>query len=123
MIRASFAVPTSLVLLAMVGMMIVFMHDSRDGGVPFIVILLGIFSAATVINALYIEWRRPGPGRRMPGWALPVSGTLGGLAVCAQLAIYLANDLQDEPVQWFLHAPGLAMLVALAALLHVAWRD
>ena len=121
--RGSLLLPITLVVLSLAGMMIVFMHEGEN--VPDVIMLLLIGVIATIVNSAWLEWRNRKRPRRpsLPGWVLPFAGTVGGLAACAQLAIYLANSLQEEPVQWFLHVPGLTALLALAAAVHVAWRD
>lgn len=115
--------PIVLAITAMIGMMITFMHEGD--AIPAIIPVTGILVVLVLVNAIGVEWRarrQRWPGR-LPGWALPFAGTIGGLATCAQLAIYLANDLQDVPVPWFVHVPGVAALIAVVAALHVAWRD
>lgn len=121
--RGSLLLPIALVLLSLAGMMIVFMHEGER--VPDVIMLLLLGAIAAIGNSAWLEWRnrRSPRGRSLPGWVLPFAGTVGGLAICAQLAIYLANSLQEQPVQWFLHVPGLTALIALFAAVHVAWRD
>ena len=112
--------PLLLVLVSMIGMMIAFMVDTDQP--PAIIPIIGIVSLAVILNATWLEFRRHGRRSRLPGWVLPFAGAVGGLAICAQLAIYLANSLQDEAVHWFLHVPGMGALLAVAAGVHVAWR-
>jgi hypothetical protein len=117
--------PVCLVLLSMLGMMQLFL--SNDQAAPLIVPLLLIVALLTLLHGIYLEWRsgKRSPiatGSRLPGWALPLVGVIGGLAVCAQLALYLANSLQDDRVLWFMHIPGITVLLGLAAMLHAGWR-
>lgn len=112
--------PILLAVASMIGMMVTFMTESSDP--PVVILLIGVIAALTLLNAAWLEIRRRGRHSQLPGWALPFAGTIGGLAACAQLAIYLANSLQEQPVEWFLHVPGIAALLAIGAALHVAWR-
>lgn len=123
MLRPYYALPSSLVIASMIGMMILFMREGDT--LPAIVPLLLLLSLSTVVNSGILELKRRDDSHEIhfPGWVLPFAGTVGGLAICAQLAIYLANHLQENPVPWFLHVPGLAALVAILGVLHVAWRD
>lgn len=120
-----FALPACLVLLSMLGLMQLFL--SHDQATPLIVPLLLAITVLTLLHGIYLEWRagkrRPSATvSRLPGWAMPLIGVIGGLAVCAQLALYLSNSLQDDPVLWFMHVPGITILLGLAAMLHAGWR-
>lgn len=125
MIPAVFVMPVCLILLSMLGMMQLFLSD--DQATPLIVPLLLVVAFLTLLHGIYLEWRANKQqtanfDSRLPGWALPLAGVIGGLAACAQLALYLTSSLQDDPVLWFMHIPGIAALLGLIAMLHAGWR-
>lgn len=110
--------PLAASLASVVGMMIVFMHSGDES--PGIILLLLLLLSLTIVNASWLELRqqRSGGRRRLPAWALPLAGTIGGLVACAQLALYLAASLQADPVSWYMHVPGVTAAAGLAGMLH-----
>lgn len=125
MIPTVFVMPVCLILLSMLGMMQLFL--SNEQATPLIVPVLLVVAFLTLLHGIYLEWRAgkrqpAGPDSRLPAWALPLVGVIGGLAACAQLALYLTSSLQDAPVLWFMHIPGSAALLGLIAMLHAGWR-